>query len=419
MDLRTITIGIPLNNISNLEIIEQNLQRFLDRIKIEFSKYEISIRTFRINLTPLTEEIISNIDNQHEIMGKLNSVEKMCERLGVRWFNVPFDLSEGENNIPSLMDFALNLFRRSPKIFTNLIISKDDTINFSSIKYASKFIKDVSTLDNSGYNNFRVGVSCNVKPNTPFFPFTFSSNEVGFSVGLELPKELVKIIDSFPNKDLNSIRNELIEKLPHKIKKIETICKQISAETLLNFHGIDFSLAPYPETDSSVAILLERLGLERQGSNGTLFLTSYLTDILREIIKKGEIKNTGFNGVMFSLLEDEFMCKRNNADIYSIDSLISYSSVCGCGLDMVPLPGDIFEEELSSIILDVAALSIVLKKPLGVRVLPIPRKHENEFTEFNMDFLFNTRIKKLKNLAMSGDYMQNIKFKYLFDNGKN
>ena len=59
---------------------------------------------------------------------------------------------------------------------------------------------------------------------------------------------------------------------------------------------------------------------------------------------------------------------------------------------MVPLPGNIFEEEIASIMLDVAGISSVLEKPLGVRLLPILTKKEGEFTDFNHDFVYNTRI---------------------------
>ena len=64
---------------------------------------------------------------------------------------------------------------------------------------------------------------------------------------------------------------------------------------------------------------------------------------------------------------------------------------------MVPLPGDIFEEEIASIMLDVAGISSVLGKPLGVRLLPILTKNEGEFTNFNHDFVYNTRILKATN----------------------
>src|SRR5207249_8373026 len=48
----------------------------------------------------------------------------------------------------------------------------------------------------------------------------------------------------------------------------------------------------------------------------------------------------------------------------SIDALLSYSAVCGTGLDTVPLPGDITAEQLSLIIGDMASLAFKWHKPL-------------------------------------------------------
>ena len=38
----------------------------------------------------------------------------------------------------------------------------------------------------NGKDNFRLGISVNVQPDGPFFPFTYSSGEMGFSIALEL-----------------------------------------------------------------------------------------------------------------------------------------------------------------------------------------------------------------------------------------
>ena len=122
-----------------------------------------------------------------------------------------------------------------------------------------------------------------------------------------------------------------------------------------------------------------------------------LTNTLNEALTQSGIRPAGFCGVMFSLLEDAGLGTHNNFKAFSIDSLLSYCSVCGCGLDIIPIPGDTFEEEISSLILDVATMSTILKKPLGVRLPPIPLKHANEFTSFECGFLTNTRIKDVKN----------------------
>ena len=82
---------------------------------------------------------------------------------------------------------------------------------------------------------------------------------------------------------------------------------------------------------------------------------------------------------------------------------------------MVPIPGDIYEEEMSALILDVAGLSCTWEKPLGVRLLPIPMKKENELTDFNHDFLFNTRIQGLGNESLEQGCMNSENLVYRTD----
>ena len=104
------------------------------------------------------------------------------------------------------------------------------------------------------------------------------------------------------------------------------------------------------------------------------------------------------------------MCKSHDKKNFTIDSIILYSTVCGCGLDMVPLPGDTLKEEISSMVLDVATTSIKLNKPLGVRVLPIPEKKSNDITELKLDFLTNTLIPEVKHIHIDSSLFKINKF---------
>jgi hypothetical protein len=78
--------------------------------------------------------------------------------------------------------------------------------------------------------------------------------------------------------------------------------------------------------------------------------------------------------------------------LYTLDSLLLYSAVCGTGLDTVPLPGDIEPSDLAAILLDVAALALRLNKPLTARLMPIPGKRAGEETSFDFPYFANARI---------------------------
>jgi len=79
----------------------------------------------------------------------------------------------------------------------------------------------------------------------------------------------------------------------------------------------------------------------------------------------------------------------------SIDALLSYSAVCGTGLDTIPLPGDITADQLSLIIGDMASLAFKWRKPLSARLLPVLGKGWGEMTEFDDPFLVNAKLQSL------------------------
>jgi hypothetical protein len=72
--------------------------------------------------------------------------------------------------------------------------------------------------------------------------------------------------------------------------------------------------------------------------------------------------------------------------------LLLYSTVCGTGLDTIPLPGDVTVDELAAILLDVATLSLVADKPLTARLMPIPGKEAGEMTDFDFPYFANGRV---------------------------
>jgi uncharacterized protein (UPF0210 family) len=59
---------------------------------------------------------------------------------------------------------------------------------------------------------------------------------------------------------------------------------------------------------------------------------------------------------MLPILEDSRLGQRRSEGRISIDALLSYSAVCGTGLDTVPLPHDVTEQQLDHIIGDLASL---------------------------------------------------------------
>jgi hypothetical protein len=94
-------------------------------------------------------------------------------------------------------------------------------------------------------------------------------------------------------------------------------------------------------------------------------------------------------------MEDPRLSQLWGEGAISMDQLLAYSAVCGTGLDTIPLPGDITEQQLERIIGDVASLSVKWSKPLSARLLPIAGAKPGDSTEFNDPNLINTIIRPL------------------------
>jgi uncharacterized protein len=407
--IRSVTYSVNLDKINNREYVN-NIKSNLDIIINEFKQSNIFIRTIRFNIV---SDETSIINDQFLFIRKIELLSCISKELNVRWFNVSFDLTnEAKKYIITYTNLAYQILSKFKNSFVNLVIAKSNTIAFNAANHAASTIIKNSKISVNGFDNFRFGISLNPNENTPFFPFTYANIDHNFSLAMEITKSFEKIVRCNKTKGLESIQKEIISQVGGITTTIEDVCKKIEYISTATYVGQDLSLAPYPDEKISVVETLNLLGLENFGANGTLFFTSFITDTIKEIINRNNLKSVGFNGIMYSLLEDHMISISNNKKMINIDSLILYSSLCGCGLDMVPVPGNILEEELASIIIDIASLSTKLNKPLGLRVLPIPNTDANEFTSFDMDFLSNTRVLNVKNYGCDPKIFEIYKYSF-------
>jgi uncharacterized protein (UPF0210 family) len=77
---------------------------------------------------------------------------------------------------------------------------------------------------------------------------------------------------------------------------------------------------------------------------------------------------------------------------YGISEMLLFSSVCGTGLDVVPLPGDISNNQLIALVSDVAALAKKYSKPLSARLFPVPGKKVGDIVKFDNPYLTDSVV---------------------------
>lgn len=346
------------------------------------NKFEF-IRTQRVSLCPYEKAVP---------IKAFKELSYLCDVSSIRWYDIPIKPISCDSK---LFTFAYELLAENIRAFVNVLGVHDGSVNPWVLTQCAELIRKVSNISPDGKDNFRLGISVNVKADGPFFPFTYSSGSIGFSIGLELTQEINLVCEQSKDKGLVELRKDILDCLTPQIDSINELARNISVKYDFDFKGFDFSLAPIIDPNGSIISILNTLGIYDFGKTGNFFATGYLTNILKYYASA--YKSVGFSGVMYSLLEDLELCSINNQRGVSLEQLISLSTMCGCGVDMIPVYGKITNEELISIFMDIIGISCRLNnKPLGIRILPIPncKRGQQSFTSFfdDPDFIANTKV---------------------------
>jgi len=170
------------------------------------------------------------------------------------------------------------------------------------------------------------------------------------------------------------------------------VADDLSQRLGVPFGGLDCSLAPFPEEARSLGAAMERLGVPRVGLHGSLTAAA----ILAEAIDRADFPRTGFSGLMLPVLEDATLAARAAEGTLTVKDVLLYSAVCGTGLDTLPLPGDTPVESLYAVLLDLAALSRRLRKPLTARLMPMPGRQAGDPITFDFPYFANSRVLRLE-----------------------
>lgn len=396
--IRSLTLGLPIGVQSPTDI-GNKAKSFLETARRHLGQAGVVPRTVRFTLPPLgpdgeVEGVLPNV---------LRWADEIASETGVRWICLPLDFVAPGSRRERLLA-AMDAMGRFSRVFLNIIVADRGSIAVEAINDAASFVLNLSKKSNNGFDNFRVGVSANCPANAPFFPFSRHEGDgLAFSFALETTEIALKVM-SLPEmrqgRDILKIRDRLIADVTPALRRIDSLGRELAELSGTDYRGLDASFAPFPDGRMSVGALIEEILGAPVGSQGSVFVTAILTDVLRAALLASDAIAVGFNGVMFSVLEDELLAGANSRRGTSLEGLTALAAVCGCGIDMVPVPGLSFQEEIAAVMLDIAALSSTLHKPLGVRLLPIPNKSVNEFTEFNLDFLCDSRVMALT----SNDY---------------
>lgn len=376
--IRTITTGVTLKSSEEFDKVKP-IAEFNQKARAFFQEAGYEVQTTRIATNSWEEYLPAT--SSDETLGEVRKIEQMCRGLDVSFFNV------GYAGNPEGIRLCSQLVKNTSVISCSGKMGDLETgVNYENVKAAAEVIKRISEGTENGEGNFRFCAWANCKPGIPFFPAGYHQGETTFSIGLESGDLAMRAFSE--SKSLLAGEQRLKSMVEEELTRVQEIAQKVSIEFKIRFGGIDASLAPSLDETESLAFAYEKLGIGRFGDTGTLAVSAMITRVLKHL----PLKTCGYCGLMLPVCEDFGLAQRATERTFGLTDLLLYSAVCGCGLDVVPLPGDIAVEQLEAILIDVATLAVTLNKPLSARLLPVPGKRAGEMTAFNSPYLVDCRI---------------------------
>ena len=380
--IRAITAFVNLDRAQYQQQIADAMT-MLKRARTIFESRDYEVETIRISTQPFAEYTKGLTPEQALTFFKnydaLASEQKFAASIGPAMLNA--------DDPESQADLLVDVLKNTKSINASLVVADENGVRWTSVGAAARAIQKLAATEHS-QANFKFSAIALVPPLTPFFPGSYHTGfGHQFAIALESANTVAAAFQGAP--DLATARQRLIDRLGGEARNVEALAGRVDQDTGWTYMGID--LSPAPMKNVSIAAALETLTAQPIGSPGTLTGAATITAAIRDI----RVKQTGYNGLMLPVLEDSRLAQRWSEGRLSLDSLLSYSAVCGTGLDTVPLPGDITEQQLELIIGDMASLAVKWHKPLSARLLPVTGKKPGDTTEFDDPYLVNATLQPI------------------------
>ena len=391
MKIRSITLFVNIDDLAAATSTIQAAGQTASEARDLFEAAGLPVQTMRLATQPL-----SHLPGEPQAVAV--ELWDRCSAAGFEYLSLGPVLADAPSADLSRLASIPSLIHAAEGIFAGVHVARHNHgIHLQAIRHTASLIREIAHSTDLGFGNLRLAVLANVGPHAPFFPAAYHD---GGAPALGIATESADLaLDTFAQPgSLHEVQAQMVATVEAEAQRIEALARPLAQRHDLRYAGVDFSLAPFPEAQTSIAAAVESLGVDRFGMPGTLFAASLLTGCLQQ----ATFTHTGFNGLMLPVLEDSVLAARSQAGTFTVNDLLLYSAVCGTGLDTVPLPGDVCEEELAGILLDMATLALRLNKPLTARLMPIPGAQAGDMTNFDFAYFANGRVLEVKGAGSTG-----------------
>jgi uncharacterized protein (UPF0210 family) len=373
--IRTITAGLQILDMGNFKQAEAAVA-FLKHTRKNFIAEGYEVQTLRLATQPLME-YLPDWSSQASL-DAIKALDRFAVDNGVVCSIGPVITTDEYHQ--GFASWATELIQHTKNIsFTCQVASAEQGVHHKAIRTAAETVRALAKGTQGGEGNFNFAATGFIPSGTPFFPAAHFDQGQAFSIGLESPNLLTRAFSGATN--LEQAKQQLKTHLQAALGAVDSLAHKIADDQAWSFLGIDAS--PAPGLDASIGKAIEALTHTPFGSASTLSGCAAITDVLKGL----SIKTCGYSGLMLPVLEDPVLAQRAAEGRYGVSDLLLFSSVCGTGLDVVPLPGDTSVDVLAAVISDVAALSAKYQKPLSARLFPIVGKQAGDMVSFDNPYL--------------------------------
>jgi hypothetical protein len=369
--IRTITAGVQLHSAGNLDPAAAAVA-FLHQARSRFEAQGYEVQTLRLATQPL-----QNYLPDWSTPAALQAIKALDQFAVDNQVNCSIGpVITGDQYHAGFGAWAAELVQQTNNIsFSCEVASAASGVHFNALRCAAEAMHAITRATPGGEGNFRFAAAAFIPSGTPFFPVAWFDQGMAFSIGLETPNLLTAAFEG--RQDFNDAKQRLKVSMESALGPVAALASALAQSTGWNYLGIDTS--PAPGLDASIGQAIETLAHVPFGSPSTLAACAAITDVLKGL----SIKTCGYCGLMLPVLEDLILAQRAAEGRFGISELLLYSSVCGTGLDVIPLPGDASVDALTAVIADVAALATKYHKPLSARLFPVPGKQAGEKVRFD------------------------------------
>ena len=392
--LRTISFFLTLHkDKTQWEDTLYSVKRDVDLLLPAVQKAGYTLQSIRVITNPFGEYL--DFTNLQTAKADLQYLTELLNKFNESGIRLRFAIGAARNKEEiALLPELIAAYGDLCNACVNVPLDENGVLDNELIEQSVYAVQRIANITPRGEGNFNFTVNFNCKPFIPYFPAGYHLSHLpnSFVIGLETPDLLVEVLKSVPKSPHNQFYADcyraMLQALQYHVDQVLEMLSAVKLSGKFEFAGIDSSAAP-SKNCSSITKIYELMGLPYFGAAGSVEVSALLTKVFKSIQR---VPLVGFSGLMLAVTEDLGLAEGTQKQYFDIRALLTYSAVCGIGLDTVPVAGNAKAESIAAIMRDTGTMAFRLNKPLTVRLFPIPNKVAGEISEFESDDLCNCRL---------------------------